>query len=276
MNNKIVIIGSIIIVLALASMVVLNFNDYLASTEADTGAISVGQNDSSYKVVFDQNTATQQITGIYSTIEVYVLISSNQPNKEFNISLKLDVIGASVVGVCNGQSSCIVASKIVSFSTPNATFGISANERRLPLAIPLVVSGNPIPAFVARQYSISVSSVNGGTYQYAYEGYAKGHFAIFISLALLVVGAIITGVGFVFGRSSSKGKPMRKRSWQEPTLGGSSSRFSSKMSFKSGKSSQKSNSNSTVRKVSTSVNCKKCGGVMPRNSQYCPHCYARQ
>ena len=280
MNKKIVIIGSVIIVLAVASMVVLNINDFLASTTYDTGVSATYQNDSSFKVVFNQGITTQDIGSLYSSASVYVLITSTQQDQEFNISLKLGITGGTpVLGVCHEQLSCIISSKIVTIpSIGNQTFGVTANERRLPIEIPFLVSGSPIPSSVAREYSISVSSVNGGSYTYQYEGYAKSHFAVFISLAVFIIGIIITVLGFVFGRSSSKAKPMKKRSWQEPTLGGSSnsSRFSSNSSSKSKKSNKNSGSASSSRHVSTSVNCKKCGGVMPRNSQYCPHCYTRQ
>ena len=141
------------------------------------------------------------------------------------------------------------------------------------ISLPILTTGLNIPSSsVVREYYITITSTIPFTY--SYNVVARSRIGLPIGMFLFVVGIIVTVVGVVLKESGSP-KALKRRSWQEPTLGGSANSRNSKTG-RTGGSSRSGSGGAAPVKVSSAVKCKKCGGVMPRNSQYCPHCYAKQ
>lgn len=266
MNTKLAISGGVLLVLAITSLVLFQFTDFLAPTEADSTTL-VGGSTNGWNPVFNQST-TPQISGLYSALTVLVQLYPSIDNQEFTIQIGLQFPTGQFPGcndVGNPNLPCIAAEAKFTV-TGDSRVSIQAFERRLP-AIPLLVSGNGIPADTPRVYYVSVSSTQ--SFHYDYRGVARSRFGFILFLPLLIASIAVLVVAFVKDSSGAGFGRLKKRSWQEPTLGGSSMSRGSR-----GPATPVSPENS--KKVNTAVNCKKCGGVMPRNAQYCPHCYTRQ
>jgi hypothetical protein len=282
MRKVITIIGIIIIVLAMVS-IVLTSMDVLASTTipAQNNEVNVvGNSNERILTVSD----SKLMKGIYSSITVYIALKASTENQVFNIAIGIKFTSGIYPG-CNdidSEAICTV-SLIENFRTTGTGSNtvpqtkITATERSLP--IPLITSGLTGLSSVDREYYITINSDQ--SFEYTYLSVVRDRIGALVSIALLVVGIIVIVIGFIAKPSGTgKMKPLKEKSWQEPTLGGSSRNSSVKNSSRSSKSPKSSKTSSigggSAARVATSVNCKKCNGVMPRNSQYCPHCYTKQ
>ena len=276
MRKIITIIGIVIIVLAFVAVIFLNSYDVLATKEVSSNQTT---GTSGWNLVFDQ-TQTKEISGFESSLTFYVLLNLNNPTQAqtFTITVGLSFPTGIYPG-CNDKAQnladpCQVTNKTVTLSTSGQTT-IQYAERSIN--IPIFTSGLSLKdSNTNRIYYIMVTSSQPFTFSYL--GIAQARIGFFVGIPLLLIGIIVLVVGIVL-KESGRIKPMKARSWQEPTLGGNASKGSSTMYSRKAKKSSKGGGGSGVpqsSKVTTSVNCKKCGGVIPRNSQYSPHCYARQ
>ena len=287
MRKIITIVGVVFIILGITSMV-LGFMDILVLNGFSTDTSStINVNSSTGGVFKSQQQVLNFCSGcqtiqadkpLYTSIKTYFQISSSVVDQKFDIQLGIIIHGST--NYCTADQLCLLPQKINGFTVGDPSNpkqgSILTTERTL--TIPLIISdGIQIPTSTPREYNLIISS--SSSFSYVYKVVLK--WRIFNPLGFLVslIGLIVVIAGVVLKTPSGKGKKLKTRSWQEPTLGSASNRNSSRSSLKSSnsKSSQGSYSGSsnTVR-PSTSVNCKKCGGVMPRNSQYCPHCYTKQ
>ena len=285
MRKIITIVGVVFIILGISSMA-LGFMDILVLNgfSTDTSStINVNSNTGgvfkSQQQVLDFCSGCQTIQAdkpIYTSIKTYFQISSTVADQQFDIQLGIIIHGNT--NYCTTDQLCLLPQKINGFtvgSPSNPKQGsILTTERTL--TIPLVMSdGIQISTNTPREYQLIISS--NSPFSFVYKVVLK--WRIFNPLGFLVslIGLIVVIIGVVLKAPSGKTKKLKTRSWQEPTLGGTSNRNSARSSYQSSKSSKGSYGGSPNSvKASTSVNCKKCGGVMPRNSQYCPHCYTKQ
>lgn len=276
MRKIITIIGVILIILAITTLVI-NQRDYLTTTEIPTTQQTNVFSGVSQPQLLLSESQTQKISGFQSSITAYIVINPSNANEQFTITIEVS-FPTSIYPGCNDQNinqKCSVTQ--VSYTAPDANpHQVNVVSLERSTSIPLLTSGLTVPSSAVREYYIQITSASGDTsFSYSYEAIARSRLGLYIFTPLLVIGIALTVAGVVL-RDSSKGKKLKTRSWQEPTLGGSPTRnFSRSMRSFSGKKNKSGGSPAPVR-VSSSVNCKKCGGVMPRNSQYCPHCYAKQ
>ncbi len=276
MRKIITLIGVILIVLAVTSLFLNNF-DYISTIEVPANKDATNAYDVTQPQLLLNSSDTQKLTGIQSSITAYIVIVPSQINQQFNISILIQ-FPTNVYPNCNSELNinqlCSLGVFLQYTSTNMNPHQVNIVSLERSHSIPVITSGLAIPSSTNRQYYLQINSAN--SFSYSYNVVARSRFGLFVYIPLFVIGIIVTVVGVVL-KGSTRSKTLKKRSWQEPTLGGSSVFKNSSNSAKSKNSSQRvDNSSGHSVKVSTAVSCKKCGGIMPRNSQYCPHCYAKQ
>ena len=257
MKKIITIIGTVIIVLAVTSLI-LNSMDILATTEVpgNDNPSNVTSNINQPHLLLSQS-QTQKISGLSSSITVYISLVPTQEKQVFNIQIGV-MFPTSVYSGCNTASNlnqiCTVASKTYTAkSLQPSQVNVITMERSS--AIPLITSGLTVPSSAAREYYITISSDTPFTY--SYKTVARSRIGLPIALLLFVVGIIVTVTGVVLKEGSGK-RTLKKRSWQEPTLGGNSNSRRSRSSRSDNSSRNETNGAAQV-KVSSAVKCKKCG-----------------
>ena len=256
MRKIITIIGIVIIVMACVAVIFLNSSDVLASKEvASTQATGT----SGWNLVFDL-TQTKKISGIESSLTFYVFLNLNNPaqSQTFTITVGLSFPSGIYPG-CNDKAQnladpCQVTSSTVTLSTSGQK-SIQYAERSI--SIPLLTSGLSLQdSNTNRMYYIMVTSSQPFTFSYL--GIAQARIGFFVGIPLLLIGIIVLVAGVVL-KESGRIKPMKARSWQEPTLGGSANKGSSFMSSRKAPKSSKGGGGGGVAHfslVSSAVNCK--------------------
>lgn len=279
MKKVITIIGAVLIVLAILSLV-LNSMGYITTIEVPSNkyGTDVKTGTSNPQLIISEFNTTK-ISGYQSVITAYIRINPDQnvQNQQFNITIGIEFSNSVAYGSNSYAANTYypIGNSIQKTASGTNSFQINIATKERSSKIPILTSGFIMPdSNIGRSYYIQVSSLNSFTYSYKAD--AKQQIGLFIGVPLFIIGIIVVIAGVVLKDSGSPRK-LKTRSWQEPTLGGVSSKSSySRNSLKSSSSKKGSGGSAPKPRVSTAVNCKKCGGVMPRNSQYCPHCYTRQ
>lgn len=284
MKKVITIIGIIIIIIGISSMVLVS-RDILAfggfKTSQSTQINSSPTNKLGTTVYEAQDTVldqsvTKSIPSIYASIRTYFRITSSVDNQYFNISLGI-IIYQQNSYCATGQLCFLPVHKdgfTITNQGTNKQDSLLTTEHTLP-TIPIILSsGLQISSNTQREYVIRITSDHSFTF--IDQTFVKSRVIYPIATLFTIIGIIVTITGVVLKPANGGSKKLRKRSWQEPTLGGTASLRNSRGSIRSSTSSKGGIGNSSSPKVSSAVSCKKCGGVMPRNSQYCPHCYSKQ
>ena len=270
MKKSILIIGVILLSVGLVSIFLGNADILPLSNFKSNGASSTKNpqlNSGIYKSeeLLIPKTDTKKVASFYSSIIAFVMVSPSTENQEITFQIGIKFTSASYPG-CDQNLICTLTEKVVIFpTTDDKQVNLVSTERTLP--IPIMTSGLTINAIEDREYYIILESSDSFSYFFQYE--SKWRITVILGFIILLIGLIITIVGFV--KKSSGYKPIPARPLYEPVIG-SGSRNSSSISKGSNKSSSKKD---TVVKQSRTLNCKKCNGVVPRNSQYCPHCYTK-
>ncbi|OLS25956.1 MAG: hypothetical protein HeimC3_12300 [Candidatus Heimdallarchaeota archaeon LC_3] len=151
------------------------------------------------------------------------------------------------------------------------------------------------PALLGPSYKLTGDSINvdllvtktdGGSVSVSYVAKASLYWKIFIPISILLtmVGVVALIIAFATkSRGPKVGKPLKYQAAVfEPTLSESSQQFggrsSSSKKIKDKKAKQsKSNKRTRGPQVTSSADrCKQCSKPVPKQAQYCPHCYARQ
>lgn len=284
MKKVITIIGIIIIIIGVSSMVLVSrdilafggFKTSLSGAYTSQATTSSGTSIYQSQATVLEPTTQYSIPQYYSSIRVYFSIQSSVPDQQFNISLGIIINQQN--SYCATGELCFIPGAIKNgFTIPSPgsqnNGSVLTTERTLP-SIPLIFSnGLQISSKTPHEYVLRITSTSSFSFQD--QTYVKSRVVYPIALLFAIIGIIVTIIGVVL-KPANGSKKLRKRSWQEPTLGGSSSMRNSRGSFRSSKSSKGGTGNSSAPKISSAVTCKKCGGIMPRNSQYCPHCYSKQ
>lgn len=272
-RKTIAIIGVIFIILAVLSLVIFSFTDFLAPIEYNSGQQSGSAN--TYNTVISQSN-TRRISGLYSSITFYVAIAVANPGISQNFVITIGIVFPNALyegKSCTPVSPCTLVNGKQVTLTKDSQINLQTFERKY--TIPLLTSGSiTLPnSNTDRYYVLQVSSAN--SFNFSYQVVAKSRLGIFIGSPLLLIGIVATIIGFVAKDGTQQLKSMKKRSWQEPTLGGNANSNRSANASKSSSAKGIKASNQAAARPSA-IHCKKCNGVMPRNSQYCPHCYTRQ
>ncbi len=144
MRKVIIIIGVIIIALSFVS-IILNTTNILATKQFTTTQTDVNSNFEQEQVLIN-STMTKKISGIYSSVDIYVLLNPTAANQEFTITIGIRFPN-NAYPACNVKANeyCQITSKTVTASSNNG-FQKNLQIQENSIKIPLLTSGLNIPS----------------------------------------------------------------------------------------------------------------------------------
>lgn len=281
MKKVVLVLGIIVLILGIALPIVAS-TGIVSFTSVKTNIVSGNTADLPSKLPLTLFTVPTDVKQppIHGSVTVRAAVTPSINDQTFTFKLFIKFLDQDYGG-CQANVNCLAkeVEKTISGGRNQVDLVFPVNQI---ISIPLLMAGQKIDSNIRHQYILGIESNN--SFSYDIESELNDRLLAPIGLVLLVIGLIVTILGLVLsenGAKQQKGRALPLQPAFEPTLGGgsrkvsaSSSRRSSKTQSKK-KDSKKGKAASSSRKASTAT-CRSCGGVMPRNAQYCPHCYARQ
>ncbi|MHA2362984.1 MAG: hypothetical protein ACXAC7_03435 [Candidatus Hodarchaeales archaeon] len=278
MKKNITIAGVIVLIIGIVALII-----------GQTGIVSLGgfgfEDPSSTGVTFTPGSNSvneplvmipdeQAMPSIYSSLAIQVIIDHDDlGSHEFTLILQIRFPNEEYSG-CAQNTLCELSRTTINVESDGAQGGLSTSEYTI-FRIPIIMQGYKVSNNNQHQYVLTIESDTATSFTYQLKITAKSLLLVPIGGIIALIGLIITIIGAVL-KPKEVGRPQRLSLQPafEPTLGGGTRRSTSpgRGSKKKGKSKKKGG----PPKRASSTNCSSCGQVMPRNAQYCPHCYARQ
>lgn len=274
MNKKITVIGIIILILGTTGIALANMNalPFKKQSNLVDRTNLIGDQMLSMDVISNLD----QIGPMYSAVNVYFqIITQDNSNPNFIIKLGINFPDQEYLG-CPASSTtpCAIPGKEISIDQPSGnTHSLSSTEAPI-LSIPLVMEGLKLDSSIKHDYWLMITTTSKQSYEVKYQFEFSWQITVPIGVIMGIIGLIITVIGFTKSSSGSKYKPLPTRPAFEPSIGGGGTSSKKSKSSKKGKKSKKGKASSS--KHPSAHTCRKCSGVLPKNAQYCPHCYTRQ
>ena len=219
-----------------------------------------------------------EIPAPYSTLLTQIAYTPSSIGQEFTFTLAIRFPDQEFSGCLQGQICDIMTRTINSQGTVEEQIDLKIRETTL-FAIPLVINAQVrIDSSVKHQYYLKIDSTD--SFSHRSQTTIFSNLIVIIGLFITIVGTVLLVAGLIMGRGTGRkrSRPLPLQPAFEPTLGSGSQKSrggSSRSSSSKNKSSKVSRGSSASARSSTSK-CRSCNLPIPRNSQYCPHCYKRQ
>ena len=214
----------------------------------------------------------QKMSSFYSSILVRVrIIPASGTDQTFSVGLQLQIPDYDYGSTCTAGTKCPLGNPTEKTINSGTLFDFKVTEAKPQ--IPLLMTGLNLDSSIDHQYFINIQT-SATNYDVSYNVFVKSRIFTPLALIIAIAGAIVTIFGFIRQPAGGRFRPIPTRPAYEPSIGGGGNGAMSSKASKRSKNSKKGKP--VASKRATPNACKKCGGVMPRNAQYCPHCYTRQ